>query len=212
MIEYMAKVFAQVGRQPERLLLRGIRAERRGYLSVFGYRADGHSKEVVERGHAVAVLPVNFRRRVAYLVEQARPAAAFASAAGRAALETGTDMTVTYQDVAALDFCAGMIDAGETPEQAAVRELAEETGIIVQPEHLRRLFTYFNSVGCMTETTACFLAELPDPLPHEPPVGDGEENITVWEMTFDEVSAALDAGRIRTSSGVALAQYLKLNS
>jgi 8-oxo-dGTP pyrophosphatase MutT (NUDIX family) len=34
----------------------------------------------------------------------------------------------------------GKVEAGETPEQAAVRELAEETGLLVEDKHLHRLF------------------------------------------------------------------------
>ena len=55
-----------------------------------------------------------------------------------------------------LEFPAGLIDAGETPAQAAQRELKEETGYVGKVVHLTpRLFT---SPGILSE--ACLYASL----------------------------------------------------
>jgi 8-oxo-dGTP pyrophosphatase MutT (NUDIX family) len=52
-----------------------------------------------------------------------------------------------------VEFPAGLIDPGETPEQAALRELAEETGCIGIASSVAP-FT-FNSAGICDERTSC---------------------------------------------------------
>jgi 8-oxo-dGTP diphosphatase len=43
-----------------------------------------------------------------------------------------------------LEFPGGGIEAGETPLRAVVREVAEEVGITIRPEHARLMGTYSN--------------------------------------------------------------------
>jgi ADP-ribose pyrophosphatase len=52
---------------------------------------------------------------------------------------------------------AGTLDSGEVPEQAAARELAEETGYTAA--HWRKLGAFYPSPGVLTETTHLFVAE-----------------------------------------------------
>ncbi len=55
------------------------------------------------------------------------------------------------------NFPSGMIDEGETPTEAAARELAEETGLTMK-KRLVRLKSSFNAVGLTNETTSVVLA------------------------------------------------------
>lgn len=55
-----------------------------------------------------------------------------------------------------LEFPAGNIDEGETPEQAAVRELREEIG--ATPVQLAHMGNYATSQGVMDEVSHFFLA------------------------------------------------------
>jgi ADP-ribose pyrophosphatase len=97
-------------------------------------RAGGtRSREVVEHVPGVAILAVDAEGRV-LLVRQPRPAV------GEVLLE----------------IPAGMLDAGETPEACARRELEEETGCVAAEVDL--LARFYASPGYCTEELFVFLA------------------------------------------------------
>lgn len=60
---------------------------------------------------------------------------------------------------------AGMIEPGEDPERAALRELREETGYITESAKMWPMGTYFTSPGLTNEKIFTFLAMdcIPDP-------------------------------------------------
>lgn len=58
---------------------------------------------------------------------------------------------------------AGIIERPESPHDAAVRELFEETGLRVPPDRVRQLGRcFFASPGCSTERIYPFVAEVDD--------------------------------------------------
>ena len=57
-----------------------------------------------------------------------------------------------------LEACAGIIDPGETPEEAARREAEEEIGVTVG--ELRSLGTIVPSAGTLTERMHLYVAEV----------------------------------------------------
>lgn len=194
---------------------RDFRPERRGFISVFTFDDGRRRWDILERGHAVAVLPVDWRRREAYLVEQPRYVLAFATPeAARKLDDPAAEITGATADIMSLETPAGIINQGEDPVTAAIRETQEETGFTVTAAQLIEVGRYFGSVGVLPETTRCYLADLPSDGPADgpaamPPKGDGDEHITVWRYSFDELFAALDAGRFRTPSAIILVQELR---
>lgn len=59
-----------------------------------------------------------------------------------------------------LEIVAGKVDEGETPQQAALREIEEETGYVVPAEQLKFLTSAYVSPGYSTERFHFFYAEV----------------------------------------------------
>jgi len=116
------------------------------------------TREIVDRADTVSVLAIDESNRV-LLVRQWRYAVG---------LET-------------LEIPAGSIDPGETPEEAARRELREETGYDCQT--LVQLNSYYPAMGYSSERMTIFLAR---GLVRSPLRGD-EDDIRLERMPFDEV-------------------------
>ncbi|MDP2859721.1 MAG: NUDIX hydrolase [Bacillota bacterium] len=124
------------------------------------------TREVVERPDTVAVLALDDAANV-LLVKQ------FRYAVGRETLE----------------IPAGTVDADETPAQAALRELREETGY--GASSLDFLLEYGPAIGYCTERMTVFFARglVPAPLP-----GD-EEHIRLARVPFDSIHDSIVQGR-----------------
>jgi ADP-ribose pyrophosphatase len=147
------------------------------HSSVFDVReqrfrfADGvqHERSVVQHPGAVAIVALDESGRW-LLIEQFR-------------LPAGGTL---------LEIPAGTLEPGEAPELTAARELREETGFAATS--LERLGGTWMAPGFCTEFIHYFVARglHHDPLPH-----DADERISPpVAYRFDEVLAAIDAGRI----------------
>jgi ADP-ribose pyrophosphatase len=90
-----------------------------------------------------------------------------------------------------LEFPAGKIDPGETPEQTALREMIEETGY--EAADLTPLCVLHPVVSYSTETIRCFVAR---GLRHVGANLDHGEFLEIHTMRLDEMLAALDRGDI----------------
>jgi ADP-ribose pyrophosphatase len=118
-----------------------------GFFRIERYRlrhklhAGGWSGEVMRelfaRGHAAALLPYDPKLDAVVLIEQFRVGA---YCAGRGPWIT--------------EIIAGMIDEGETAEEAARREAIEEAGLTVAD--IVPITTYLTSPGASSETVAIF--------------------------------------------------------
>ncbi len=139
--------------------------------------------EIIDKGgHSIAVVPVDGAGDV-YLVEEYCGAT----------------------DERALSLPKGMIDAGESAEAAALREMREEIGMAGD---LKKLSEMTVSPGYLTQKTAVFLATglRPDPLP-----GDEEGRIEVVKMPLQAALQKTLSGEIteaRTIAGLALAKVV----
>lgn len=111
----------------------------KGFLSIARYEIDAQRhdggtrtlvREVMERGHAVAVLGYDPRNDVVVLANELRPGVL---AAGE----------YPYTD----NLVAGAIDEGESAIAAAVREMREETGLELRSPQLVHPGAYVSSGG-----------------------------------------------------------------
>ncbi len=140
-------------------------------------------REVVEHGEAVAMVPMRDENTV-LLVRQFRlPAAS-----------------------ALLEIPAGGMDAGENPETAACRELAEEIGQV--PDRLLPLFSCYLAPGYSTEIIHGFLAL---DLKNAPEEADEDEFVQIVPMLLEDALAAIATGEIKdakTIAGLTLAARL----
>jgi nudix-type nucleoside diphosphatase (YffH/AdpP family) len=149
---------------------------------------------VFERGDSVAVLLFNRDRRAVVLVEQFK---APALVARRRDHPTSTDGWL-------LETLAGMIDAGETPETAAIRETLEETGYrIREPEPVGRFFV---SPGGTSERLFLYFAEVGDADRVGKGGGIDDEDIKVLEIGLEQVFEWLARGLIEDPK-LAIAAY-----
>ena len=138
---------------------------------------NGHrtTREVVEHSDAVVVLPVDRSGR-ALLVRQYR-------------YPIGRDL---------LEAPAGGIDPGESPEQAAQRELQEEIGY--RAGRLDGLGAFWTAPGFCTEYMYAYLARDLSPSSLPP---DEDEDIVVERHSLDSIREMIRDGRIVDAKTIA---------
>ena len=153
------------------------------------------SREILERGHAAAVLPYDPAGDAVVLIEQFR-AGPFARGAGDSPW--------------LLEIVAGIIDGEETPERVARREAVEEAGLEIT--EMIPIVGYYASPGAVSEHIEVYLGRVDS-------AGAGGvhgleaegEDIRVVPVSFDEAMAWLAAGRIMASPAIIALQWLALN-
>jgi ADP-ribose pyrophosphatase len=149
---------------------------------------------VFERGDSVAVLLFNRERNTIVLVEQFKVPALVAR---RRDEPTTTDGWL-------VETLAGMIDAGETPQMAAIRETLEETGYrIATPELIGR---FFASPGGTSERVFLYFAEVGDTDRVGAGGGIEDEDVQVLEVGLDQTLEQLAGGLIEDPK-LAIAAY-----
>lgn len=152
---------------------------------------------VFERGDSIAVLLLNTDRREVVLVEQFKLPTLVA--------RRRDDVSTT--DGWMVETVAGMIDADETPENAAIRETLEETGYrIRKPELINR---FFSSPGGTSERVFLYFAEVGDAARVGPGGGIGDEDIKVRHIGLEALFAQLARGAIEDPKLTIAAYWLQ---
>lgn len=132
-------------------------------------------REIVCVKNAVAIIPID-ENGIIHLVKQHRPAI------GKTIIEVP----------------AGLIDEGETEEEAAIRECEEETGY--RPQKLQRLIQYAHAEGYSTGMITLFLAT---DLQHTQNIQmDASEYVEQVSMSFDELLKKVGSNEIIDSKTI----------
>jgi nudix-type nucleoside diphosphatase (YffH/AdpP family) len=107
-----------------------------------------------------------------------------------------------------LEAIAGRIDGGESPEAAAVREAAEEAGLVVRD--LRKVAEYYPTPGAKSEYLFGFigLADLPDDAAGLGGLEEEGEDIRSHVISFDQAMQLVDSGEINVGPLILLLLHL----
>lgn len=150
-------------------------------------------REVFERGHVAALLPVDPWRREVVLIEQFRPGA----------MAAGWDPWL-------LECVAGIIEAGEEPEGVAVRECQEETGLAT--DRVELLCKYLTSPGACSETVHLFAGRVDaSAAGGTHGLASEGEDIRVQPFSIDEALGRLRDGAIVNSKTIIALQWLEMH-
>lgn len=90
------------------------------------------------------------------------------------------------------EVCAGGVDPGETPEEAAIRELREETGL--RARTIRRLWAAYSAPGFCNELLHFFHTDSYDIGEPEPA---GEEEIEIATFPLQRVREMIERDELR---------------
>lgn len=176
-----------------------VLSQRRYKLSevAFEYRRnDGtwqsQNREVFDRKHAAAVLPIDPARGTVILVSQFR-----------------LPPFLTGYRKPLVEVIAGALD-GDAPETCARREAMEEAGVGIID--LKEVFHCFTSPGAVTERMHLFIATYSEKSRAAKGGGlvDEGEDIEVLEIPLDEAMAMVASGEICDAKTIMLLQYAKL--
>ncbi|SFB81999.1 NUDIX domain-containing protein [Pseudoalteromonas denitrificans] len=152
-------------------------------------------REILERGHAVAVLPYDAANDTVLLIEQVRIGA----------LDPTLDKSPWL-----LECIAGMADGSDDYQKVAIKEAQEEAGL--ELDNLTFMLSYLSSPGGTTERLYLYLAQTDLSqsgglfgLDHE------GEDIKVHVIPRLEAMTYLEQGCIDNAASVICLQWLALN-
>lgn len=110
-----------------------------------------------------------------------------------------------------MEWVAGICDTGEIPEDTAIREVFEETGLIPNGP-LRHLSTYYPSPGGSNELIHLYLTTVNTAgVARYCGQDDEHEDLKVHVVGLDACFAALDAGLVNNAATLIGLQWLRLN-
>jgi ADP-ribose pyrophosphatase len=153
------------------------------------------TREVFERGNAVALLPYDPKTDCIVLTEQFRP--------GALRSQTGP-----WQ----LELIAGMFSEHESPLTVAIREAKEEANLDIKPEKVKKVMNYLSSSGGMSECIHLYCASVDSTnVSGVYGLADEGEDILVHVVTRKEAEKLLEQGKIPNAATIIALQWLALN-
>jgi nudix-type nucleoside diphosphatase (YffH/AdpP family) len=111
-----------------------------------------------------------------------------------------------------LEPVAGLIDAGETAEETALRELLEEAGITAPPDALDFVARYYPSPGGLAQVLHSYVVrcDLPDEVAGLGGVDAEGEDIRAHLVAVDDLLAMVASGEAANAPLIVSAQWLAL--
>ena len=157
-----------------------------------GTRSDVLSREVFIGVDAAIILPYDPVRDQVLLVEQVRIGPALRHDPNPWMLEP----------------IAGIVDARETPQQAALREAKEEAGL--EDIQLQPAGAFYVSPGATTDYFYAFvgLCDLPQTVPYYGGLPNEGEDIKLHPLSFDDAMDLADSGEVTTGPALYLLYWL----
>lgn len=151
------------------------------------------SREILERGHAVVLLPYDPVRDEVVLIEQIRIAA----------YDTSPSPWL-------FEMVAGMIEPGEAHEDVARREAWEEAGLKVG--RCQPIINYLASPGGTSERLAVLVGEVDASLAQGVHgLAEEHEDIRVHVVSREQSYAMVESGMIDNAASVIALQWLALH-
>jgi len=158
-----------------------------------GTWSNSYTREIFERGDAVAALLLDVKREAVVLVEQFRPGA------------IKSEHTPWL-----VELVAGMFEAGESPEAVLIRECQEEANL--KPTRVQKISEYLVSPGGTTERIYLYLAEVDaSNIREQGGLPEEEEDIRVRCVPVNQAFEWLRCGQINNAMTLIALQWLKLN-
>lgn len=144
---------------------------------------------------AVAILPFDPVSEEVVLIEQFRPGAL-------------KDPVSPWL----IEIVAGMIDEGESELEAAVRELQEESGLVIKPEDLHYINAVYPSPGGCSERVTLYVGKIKaDHLLSHGGLDSENEDIRVFKIPAKKAFEYCKTGRINNAAALLALQHLQIN-
>lgn len=166
------------------------------YRKFDGGRTKVLAREVFDRdANAVVILPYDPVRDEVLLIEQFRPGAL-------------SDPVSPWL----IEVIAGMIDEGETPVDAAIREMNEEAHLKISAHDLHHITSEYPSPGGTSEKVDVFIAKVDlGKIAEHGGLEEESEDLRVFKCPAKEAFRQIETGRICNAAAIISLFYLQLH-